>query len=89
MGKARQAHISNYLAAICVPVVHNIRHPRKLKTLWATTASNRNNFTFILCYVRHCTLFNVAPLGLFGLVVSVELPSLVRRAQNILGSILA
>jgi hypothetical protein len=45
-GKGRSARKTEYLTAICEPIVYKMREPWRLTTLWASTACYRNSFTF-------------------------------------------
>jgi hypothetical protein len=38
------------LTAICEPIVYQMWEPRRLTTLWASTACYRDNFTFYLLF---------------------------------------
>jgi hypothetical protein len=57
--KGRPARKADNLTAICEPTVHKMWKPRRLTTLWASTACYRDRFTFTLhnmlsfshCYV--------------------------------------
>jgi hypothetical protein len=43
-GKGRQAGKADNLTAICQPIVQKMREPRRLTTLWNSTASFRDSF---------------------------------------------
>jgi hypothetical protein len=47
-GKGRPAHMADHLTAICEPIVQKMWEPRRLTTLWASTACYRDSFTFII-----------------------------------------
>jgi hypothetical protein len=44
-GKGRLALKADNLTAICEPIAYKIWELRRLTTLWASTACNRNSFT--------------------------------------------
>jgi hypothetical protein len=44
-GKERPAHKADTLTAISEPIVWRMWEPRRLTTLWASTACYRDNFT--------------------------------------------
>jgi hypothetical protein len=39
------------LTAICEPIVYNMWEPRRLTTLWASTACYMDSFTFIFIHI--------------------------------------
>jgi hypothetical protein len=45
-GKGRPARKADNLTAICEPIVNKMWEPRRLGTLWASTACYRDSFTF-------------------------------------------
>jgi hypothetical protein len=45
-GKGRPARKADNLTAICEPVVGEMWEPRRLRTLWASTACYRDSFNF-------------------------------------------
>jgi hypothetical protein len=45
-GKGRPARKADNLTAICEPIVQKMWDPRRLTTLWPSTASYRDSFTF-------------------------------------------
>jgi hypothetical protein len=45
-GKGRQVHKGDNLTAICESTVYKMWEPRRLTTLWASTAYYRDSFTF-------------------------------------------
>jgi hypothetical protein len=45
-GKGRLARKADNLTAICERIVWKMWEPRRLTTLWASTACNRDSFTF-------------------------------------------
>jgi hypothetical protein len=45
-GKGWTARKADNLTAICESIVYKMREPRRLTTLWASTACYRDNFTF-------------------------------------------
>jgi hypothetical protein len=45
-GKGRPAREAENLTAICVPIVYKMWEPRRLTTLWASTAGYRDRFIF-------------------------------------------
>jgi hypothetical protein len=47
-GKLRPARKTDNLTDICGPIVWKMWEPRRLTTLWASTAGYRNNLPFIL-----------------------------------------
>jgi hypothetical protein len=47
-GKGRQARKTVNPTAICEPIVYKMWEPRRLTTLWASTACYRHSFTFYL-----------------------------------------
>jgi hypothetical protein len=53
--KRRPAHKAD-LTAICEPIVYKMWEPRRLTTLWASTACYRDSFTFFfyIFYVHSC-----------------------------------
>jgi hypothetical protein len=44
--KGRPTRKAENLTAICEPIVQKMWEPRRLTTLWASTARYRDNFTF-------------------------------------------
>jgi hypothetical protein len=61
-GKGRPARVANNLTAICEPIVYKMWEPRRLTTLWASTACYRDSFTFLRAKViRHFSFFNIKP----------------------------
>jgi hypothetical protein len=46
--KGRPARKADNLTAICVPIVYKMWEPRRLTTLWASTASYRDSFTLLV-----------------------------------------
>jgi hypothetical protein len=63
--KARPARKSDNLTAICEPIVWNIRDPRRLTTIWASTA-----FYLTLNINRSETVFKVLSVFLVLVVLS-------------------
>jgi hypothetical protein len=49
-GKRLPAHKADNLTDICEPIVKEMWEPRRLTTLWASTACYRDNFTFY-CFI--------------------------------------
>jgi hypothetical protein len=49
-GKWRPGRKADNLTAICEPIVYKMWDPRRLTTLWASTACYRDSFTFTFCY---------------------------------------
>jgi hypothetical protein len=49
-GKGRPARKADNLTAICEPIVYKIWEPRRLTTLWISTACYRDNFNFTFHY---------------------------------------
>jgi hypothetical protein len=47
-GKGRPARKADKLTAICEPIVYKMWEPRRLTTLWASTACYKDSFTFIV-----------------------------------------
>jgi hypothetical protein len=47
--KGRPARKTDNLTAICEPIVYKMWQPRRLTTLWASTACYRDRFTFYAC----------------------------------------
>jgi hypothetical protein len=45
-GKGRPAHKADNLTAICEPTAYKMWEPRRLTTLWASTACYRDSFAF-------------------------------------------
>jgi hypothetical protein len=45
-GKERPARKADNLTVICEPIVQKIWEPRRLTTLWASTACYRDSFAF-------------------------------------------
>jgi hypothetical protein len=45
-GKGRPARKADNLTAICEPIVYKVLEPRRLTTLWVSTACHRDSFTF-------------------------------------------
>jgi hypothetical protein len=45
-GKGRPARKADNLIAICEPIIQKMWEPRRLTTLWASTACYRDSFTF-------------------------------------------
>jgi hypothetical protein len=45
-GKGRSARNADNLTSICEPIVYKMWDPRRLTTLWASTACYRDSFTF-------------------------------------------
>jgi hypothetical protein len=52
--KARPARKADNLTAICKPIVKKIWDPRRLTTLWASTACYRDSFTFYIYMKEEC-----------------------------------
>jgi hypothetical protein len=50
-GKGRLARKTDNLTAICEPILQKMWEPRRLTTLWASTASYRDSFTFFFLYI--------------------------------------
>jgi hypothetical protein len=48
-GKGRPARKADNLTAFCEPIVYKMWEPRRLTTLWASTACYRDSFTFHNC----------------------------------------
>jgi hypothetical protein len=46
------ARKANNLTSICEPIIYKIREPRRLTTLWASTACYRDSFTFYLFFFK-------------------------------------
>jgi hypothetical protein len=46
-GKGRPARKADNLTVICKQIVLKIWEPRRLTTLWASTACHRDSFTFL------------------------------------------
>jgi hypothetical protein len=46
-GKGRSTHMTDNLTAICEPTVYRVWEPRRLTTLWASSACYRDSFTFM------------------------------------------
>jgi hypothetical protein len=46
-GKGRPARKADILTAICEPIVYKMCEPRRLTTLWASTACYRASLTFL------------------------------------------
>jgi hypothetical protein len=44
-GKGRPARKANNLTAICKPIIKKLWEPRRLTTLWASTARYKDSFT--------------------------------------------
>jgi hypothetical protein len=55
VGKGRPARKAYNLAAICEPIVQKIWEPRRLATLWTSTACYRDTFTFF--FYCHLTIW--------------------------------
>jgi hypothetical protein len=51
----RQARKADNLTTICVPIVYKMWQPRRLTTLWVSTACYTDSFTFYLIY---CSFFS-------------------------------
>jgi hypothetical protein len=51
-GKGRPARKADILTAICEPIVYKMWEPRRLTTLWASTASYMDSFTVTFIYYR-------------------------------------
>jgi hypothetical protein len=49
-GKGRPARYADKLTAICEPVVQKVWDPRRLTTVWASTAFYRESSTFFIKY---------------------------------------
>jgi hypothetical protein len=47
-GKGRPVCKTDNFTAICEPIVKKMWEPRRLTTLWATTACYRDSFTFVV-----------------------------------------
>jgi hypothetical protein len=47
-GKGRSVGEADKLTAICEPTVYKMWEPRRLTTLWASTACYRHSFTFVI-----------------------------------------
>jgi hypothetical protein len=52
-GKGRPARKADNLTAICVPIVYKMWEPRRLTTIWNSTACYRDSFTFYVYIYRH------------------------------------
>jgi hypothetical protein len=54
-GKGRPAHRADNRTAIYEPIVEKMWEPRRVRTLWASTAFYRHNFTlfFFFCHFIH------------------------------------
>jgi hypothetical protein len=50
-GKGRPARKADNLTVICEPIVQKIWEPRRLTTLWASTACYRDSFTFYVHFL--------------------------------------
>jgi hypothetical protein len=48
--KGRPAREADNVTAICEPIVQKMWEPRRLTTLWASTACYRNSFTFMYAF---------------------------------------
>jgi hypothetical protein len=48
--KVRSVRKSDNLTAICEPIVYKMWEPLRLTTLWASTASYRDIFTFLFSF---------------------------------------
>jgi hypothetical protein len=60
-GKVRPARKADNFIAVCESIVHKMWEPRRLTTIWASTACYRDSFTFftckpILCYDGVCRI---------------------------------
>jgi hypothetical protein len=51
-GKGRPAREAGSLTATCEPIILKIWEPRRLTTLWASTACYRDSFTFFMTYLK-------------------------------------
>jgi hypothetical protein len=49
-GKGRPARKADNLKAVCEPIFYKMSEPRRLTTLWASTACYRDSFTFYGTY---------------------------------------
>jgi hypothetical protein len=69
-GKGRLARKADNLTAICEPIVKEMWEPRRLTTLWASTACYRDSFTF------HHKVFGTTwqPHALYPLAVQFKCP---------------
>jgi hypothetical protein len=47
VGKGRPGRKADNLIAISEPIVYKMWEPRRLTTLWASTACHRDSFTFL------------------------------------------
>jgi hypothetical protein len=60
-GKERPARKADNLTAVCEPIVWKMWEPRRLTTLWASTACYRDSFTFTFIYVW--CVFHISEMG--------------------------
>jgi hypothetical protein len=52
-GKGQPTRRADNLTAICEPIVCKMWDPRRLTTLWASTACYRDSFTFNGLFISH------------------------------------
>jgi hypothetical protein len=52
-GKRRPALKADNLTPICEPIVQKMWEPRRLTTLWASTASYKEGFTYLYPYLSY------------------------------------
>jgi hypothetical protein len=69
VGKGRQAREAENLTAIRKQIVWKMWEPRRLTTLWASTACYRDSFTFFFLFRPFCG-------------VSMDLPVITYPTQN-------
>jgi hypothetical protein len=62
-GKGRPVRKADNLTAICEPIVQKMWEPRRLTTLWASTACYRDSFTFFMGSMQ---LAHVTPTQFVG-----------------------
>jgi hypothetical protein len=55
-GKGRPARKTDNLTALYEPIAHKMWEPRRLTTVWASTACHRDSFTFVF-YRTHSNLW--------------------------------
>jgi hypothetical protein len=56
-GKERPARKVDNFTAICEPIVYKIWGPRRLTTLWASTACHRDSFTIFKDIMKQFRLY--------------------------------
>jgi hypothetical protein len=62
-GKGRPVHKADNLTAICEPTVQKMWDPRRLTTLWASTACYRDSFTFMQILSKYFFVWNIKQHG--------------------------